>query len=88
MNYGDRLEDINDFIGQKTITYPIIQDYGLANELNVYAYPTTFLIDRAGEIRRREVGADLVFDTIEQTVNAPIPANVELAMPTDCTSQR
>lgn len=86
VNYGDTTADINDFITHKSIPYPVIQDHGLANELNVYVYPTTFLIDRSGRIRQREVGADLVFDAIEQLVNAAPPQDTKSTAPNNCTS--
>ncbi len=55
---GDR-KGAQDFIDEKGITFKIITDHGasVASELfGVYAYPTSFIIDREGVIRYRHIG--------------------------------
>lgn len=49
---------IKRFLARRPVRFPIMQDQddSVAGSYKVFAYPTTFLIDRRGVVRRRYIG--------------------------------
>ena len=52
-----------EFIAEHDLTYPMVEDLEgddniLANELHVYGFPTSFLVDRNGRIMFAHTGFD------------------------------
>ncbi len=55
-DYGDSSEDLLAYVQENDIPYPVLPDDGLADLFRVFAYPTTFVVDRGGRIRYRVEG--------------------------------
>lgn len=55
-DYGDAPEDLPAFVKELEMSYPVLLDDGLADDYEVLVYPTTVVIDRKGNIRRRVEG--------------------------------
>lgn len=55
-DYGDAPEDLEGFVAELGMTYPVLVDEGLADDYEVLVYPTSVLIDRRGRIRHRVEG--------------------------------
>ncbi|MFN4226516.1 MAG: TlpA disulfide reductase family protein [Candidatus Ratteibacteria bacterium] len=56
---SSKLDDIKNMVKEKNITYPVCQSDGKIESLygGIRAVPTTFIIDRNGNIREKKVGA-------------------------------
>ncbi len=59
VNTSEGSADIIAYAQKLGLTFPILRDsqHRAINEYNIQALPTTFFIDRQGQVRRRQVGA-------------------------------
>lgn len=68
-------EDIADFLKDNGYTYPVVMDEGGLNAYlyGISAYPTTFMIDKNGNVYGYVTGQitkDIMLSIIEQTVDS------------------
>jgi peroxiredoxin len=58
VNAGDDRRDVPPFVEKHGITFPVVFDEGVTDLYEVVAFPTSFVIDRAGRIRYVSAGYD------------------------------
>jgi len=75
-NYGREgsVEEISAFLSENGYTYPVVMDEGgmMAYYYGISAYPTTFMIDKDGNVYGYVTGQitkDIMKSIIEQTIN-------------------
>jgi peroxiredoxin len=61
MTHQDSLADINNFVDQNQLSFPILMDeQGLVSkQYNIHSLPTTFFIDSSGTIQRVIIGGPI-----------------------------
>ncbi|MNW41991.1 Thiol-disulfide oxidoreductase ResA [compost metagenome] len=67
----DSMEDVSTFLQEYNLTFPILKDEKaeVANIFAIRSYPTTYMIDTSGLIRKKFQGA-ITYDTMKREIDS------------------
>ena len=75
INMGESSSEVSEFMESRNLSFPVLLDISqnIALQYNVWAIPTTFLLDKDGVIQAIKIGAFSSKAEIEKGLNKIIP---------------
>jgi peroxiredoxin len=76
IDVGDRASDIENYVNDRGITYPVLLDSQttVAEDYGIYGVPTTYFIDGQGDVKGSQIGAFRNENEMENALSSAFPS--------------